>query len=379
MKVRSGRVLGLAVLILTVVVGAALYVGHSVGPTTVSGGWMVTTRYGQTATRLSDGRVLIAGGFSTADHGLAAAEIFDPKSGTFTSTGSMMVARVAHTATLLPDGRVLVTGGLDLADPGTEWASAELYDPNTGTFHVAGSMSSPRSGHTATLLSDGEVLIAGDAGEATGPTADLFDPKTSTFRQTGSMITPRDGHSATLLNNGEVLIVGGSDQSLDFLTSAELYDPKTGTFRATGSMETARLGHTATLLAGACGCVLVAGGYVAGSYSTDSAEIYDPATGMFRATGSMSTPRTNTTATALKSGKVLVAGGAVGPTGRLSSAELYDPVSGQFQPCGPMVAGQSKHTATLLEDGRVLIAGGTKYDAPAQLFNPQTATFGPVE
>ncbi len=200
-----------------------------------------TARELHTATVLSDGRVLIAGGVDMdIPEVLVSAELYDAATGTFSPTGPMATARAGHTATLLSDGRVLIAGGRNL-DGGRDWialSSAELYDPATGTFSPTGPMATARTGHTATLLSDGRVLIAGgDAGGDVVTTAELYDPKTGTFSPTGSLATARELHTATLLSDGRVLIAGGSDGSRD-LASAELYDAKTGAFSPTGSMST---------------------------------------------------------------------------------------------------------------------------------------------
>jgi hypothetical protein len=273
-------------------------------------GYMGTSRGCHTATLLANGKVLIAGGES-GPAVVATAEIFDPASGTFAPTGNMSSARCAHTATLLNDGRVLIAGGHD----GTAaLATAELYDPAAGTFSSAGSMSTARDGHTATLLQNGSVLLAGGdtaIGQGDGTetdTAELYDPIAGKFSSTNHMMSPRVGHTATLLGNGQVLVTGGASGTPlggGTLTTAELYDAATASFVSTGSMADARLGHTATLLGN--GMVLVAGGQSTSILS--SAELFDPAVGSFTVTGSLTAPRDGHRATLLSDGTVLVTGG----------------------------------------------------------------------
>ena len=299
-------------------------------------GSMTTAHVYDTATLLQDGRVLISGGTDDAGNVVASAELYDPKSGTFRPTGSMTTSRTTQTATLLRDGRVLIAGGYGgcTASICNTLASAELYDPATGTFSPTGSMTTPREGLTATLLSDGRVLVAGGYGGCTVgvgtrncntfASAELYDPATGTFSPTGSMTTPRVYQTATLLSDGRVLIAGGGDTSLAL--TAELYDPATGTFSPTGSMITAREYHTATLLPG--GRVLIAGGESNGTGDVvlASAELYDPRTGTFSPTGSMTAVRAQQTATLLSNGRVLIAGGGDPYAGStLASAELYQP------------------------------------------------------
>jgi Galactose oxidase, central domain len=276
-----------------------------------------------TATLLANGRVLVAGGYDSRDSALASAELYDPTANAFSQTGSLAAARGLHTATLLSDGRVLIAGGGPanwVSVVGPYLASAELYDPKTGTFSPTGSLTTTREGHTATLLSDGRVLITGgnDHGHNGVASAELYDPKTGTFTATGSMTTARGFHTATLLSDGRVLIAGGDPAAWTnigpFLASAELYDPKRGTFTATASMTVGRELHAATLLPD--GRVLITGGVTNGdpAPSLASAEIYDPKTGTFAATGSMTDARVYQTATLLGDGRVLIAGGlAHGP------------------------------------------------------------------
>ncbi len=340
-----------------------------------------------TATILADGHILVSGGLNFADLPLASATLYDPATGTFSATGSMATARGYHTATLLSDGRVLVAGGGNpqWSRPGPDLASAELYDPNTGTFIPTGSMGIPREGHTATLLRDGRVLITGgnDTGDHAVASAELYDPKTGTFSPTGSMATARGYHTATLLSDGRVLVAGGDPcgwAGCANLVTAEIYDPKTGKFMATGSMATDRAFHTATLLRD--GRVLIAGGDSLGTVPF-SAELYDPKTGSFSATGSMAWPRVYTTATLLADGRVLVAGGGGDYTDRnfLASAEIFDPATGSFSATGSMNEARTWFQANLLADGRVLVTGGYGDLAPlasAELFDPTTGTFSPA-
>lgn len=302
--------------------------------------------------------------------------------GSYSSTGPMKVGRHNHTATLLNDGRVLVTGGISTERPsGTRYtytdtylASAELYDHAAGAFSLTGSMTAPRAGHTATLLDDGRVLIAGgnaEPGSSVVASAELYDPATGTFIPTGSMITPRSGHTATLLNDGRVLITGG--YGVSELASAELYDPKTGHFTATGSMSTPRLGNAATLLFD--GRVLVAGGHVGTMYvpGFDSAELYDPTTSSFSPTGSMTETRAVLTGTLLHDGRVFIA------EDMERNPDLYDPKTGTFTRTQPMPSDGVGGTATLLPDGRVLVAGSNLCAADAcwypQLFDPGSNSF----
>jgi WD40 repeat protein len=315
-------------------------------------GSLTSARSGHTATLLSNGKVLIAGGSS-----LSTAELYDPSLGTFAATGSMITPGGAATA--LSNGKVLFVHG----------ATAELYDPVSGTFVATGSKNTANSS-TASLLPNGEVLVVGGIGTSwlDSRIAELYDPSSETFTVTGSMGTWRDWFTATLLANGSMLLAGGygaSDMRLwpsygDTLANAEVYDPSTGTFAATVAMTNHLYLHTATLLGN--GMVLVAGGDTNGGPIPSTAELFDPATGQFTPTDSMTAGRASHTATALASGKVLITGGYSGtvpPWSILSTAELYEPSTGTFAATGSMGTERKDHTATLLSTGRVLVVGGS--------------------
>jgi N-acetylneuraminic acid mutarotase len=279
-------------------------------------GSMNVARNASSATLLPDGKVLVAGGNSIPSGVTATAELYDPTSGTWTLTGSMAVARNDQTATLLPNGTVLVVGG---DNESTSWASAELYDPVSGTWSPTGSMSVPRSFLTATLLPNGNVLVAGGLPDITTnnavASAELYDPARGTWSLTGSMHTARFVHTATLLPNGNVLVAGGAPSVLvpftstfQSLASAELYDPTTGTWTETGSMRDARSTQASTPLAN--GDVLVAGGIDGrGRTVLRSAEIYDSSSGTWSPTTPMMQSRFNPEMTLLPNGTVLVDGG----------------------------------------------------------------------
>jgi len=271
----------------------------------------------------------------------------------FKAASSMTTARTGHTATLLTNGKVLVTGEVDAN--GLVLATAELFDPASGNFVSTGSLGTMRTGHTATLLNNGKVLLTGGTDRSgVWATAELFDPATGSFASTGSMTAGRTGHTATLLNNGKVLVTGGASGSTP--AAAELFDPTSGSFAPAGSMATARIGHTATLLAD--GRVLVAGGQDMSPTTLATAELFDPASGSFAPAGSMATARIGHTATLLADGRVLAAGGQdMSPT-TLATAELFDPTSGSFTSTGSMTTTHTGHTATLLSNRNVLVTGG---------------------
>ncbi|HBI16280.1 MAG TPA: hypothetical protein DDY20_12365 [Desulfobulbaceae bacterium] len=316
---------------------------------------LAAARSDHTATLLADGRVLVAGGYGYANSTIESTvnpEIYYPAAKIWSLATPLAAGRSNHTATLLADGRVLVAGGYR----GAFLNSAELYDPSTNTWSAASQLAAGRGYHTATLLADGRVLVAGGHNNTESLViAELYDPSTNTWSAAGSLTVARFGHTATLLADGRVLVAGG--EHIAFLDSAELYDPATNTWSAAGSLTVARSHHTATLLAD--GRVLVAGGQVGweilGDIFTESAELYDPAANTWSAAGNLAAFQGHHTATLLPDGRVLVAGGVRYPG---NSAELYDPAANTWSAAGNLTVGRFDHTATLLPDGQVLVTGG---------------------
>jgi len=348
---------------------------QSTSPGWVPTGSLVNPRSAHAATLLPSGKVLVVGGYGGSSGArLDSAELYDPVTGTWSMTGHLSRPRADHTATLLADGRVLVAGGDTSAAPPDfgRTSTAELYDPATGTWTLTGSMGTTRSWHTATLLQDGKVLVAGGYNTDNIKTAELYDPVTGAWTPTGDLNIARYGHTATLLQDGTVLVVGGSNDGdlASTLNGAESYHPAIGTWSAVQSLPAPVILHTATLLKS--GKVLIAGGYMprfpdgyAAPVSLNAAQLYDPATGTWGLTEPLKVGRDSHTATLLRDGTVVVAGG-VAWQGQypeiqhqsLGSTETYDPVSGGWAPASSLITARSGHTATLLPDGRVLVAGG---------------------
>lgn len=291
-------------------------------------GSLGTARISHTATLLQNGKVLIVGGDELLDSfgdtaPLATAELYDPTMGLFTATGGLHTARSSHIATLLSNGKVLITGGGN---------TAEIYDPVAGTFADTGITTT--SGHTATLLNDGTVLLAGGSDPATFSdnlsTSQLYDSSAGTLTTTGNLMSARGRHTATLLSDGKVLIAGGVVNNFNdgpLVLNSELYDPIGKSFSGTASLAVPRQLSTATLLTDSA--VLVVGGNsldpVTGNLTPiATAEVFDDSTQNFNGAGALNTARDSHTATMLNDGTVLIAGGN-GSSGILSSAELYAP------------------------------------------------------
>ena len=329
-------------------------------------GAMSTSRAGQTATLLPNGKVLAAGGITASDQVTNTCEIYDPTSGTWSPTGSMSTTRISHTDTLLPNGKVLVTGGQDAQ--GTFLTACELYDPATGTWSDAGGMRLGRSGHSAVLLDNGQVLVAGGmylgADYAFTDTCELYNPAAGTWSGTGSMSSVRGFAAAVSLRNGKALIVGGATDFVSVTSdTVEIYE--NGSWTVVGRMAAARAAPTATQLPS--GKVLIAGGYssidsVVQKPATASCDLYDPTAGSLSATGAMGTARGNSTATLLFDGTVLVAGGSSDTSSQavtFAGAERYAPDKGTWSAAGSLHDARSGQNAIRLPDRTVLVVGGT--------------------
>ena len=335
--------------------------------------------FGHTATLLRSGDVLLAGGTSVngADDYVSTVELYNPGKATWSTTASLPEPRGSHSATLLPDGGVLIAGGIT---SGTEeedrrtYVYRLLFSP-LGSWTSAKSIAVRRHDHTATLLTEGRVLIAAGKDNPSSPViTEVYNPAVTDHDPAGPMTIGRRFHSATILPDGKVLIAGGQDPAFQTLSSAELFDPVSGLFQPTGAMAVPRRLHTATLLP--TGQVLVSGGTSGGRTPTieSTAELYDPALGQWIMTGPMTAARHSHTATLVAGGKVLALGGT-GPAGAIAQGESYDPKSSVWtQLQGALLAPRSGHTATLMGDGRVVVVGGNTGFATGEVYNPQTGT-----
>ena len=326
------------------------------------------------AVTLSDGRVLVAGG---GDQGatFTNVDIYDPDTGSWQPTGALGIARESHTATLLADGRVLVVGGTAKVSS-VAAVSAELYDPATGTWTPAAPLPWDIGG-TAVLLRDGRVLLTGR-----GASTLLYNPAAGTWSPAAPMARAREAHTATVLSDGKVLVVGGfGNAQPDTPYTAEVYDPATDTWTSVGPLTASRIHHAAARMAD--GRVLISGGFSdSGGAALASVEFYDPVSGSITAGPDMSGPRVFHTATPLPGGGVLVIGGRdTGPN--LATAERFDPATGAWRSAGAgTTLNPGAHTAELLQDGSLLQIGGRiglmDASAACNRFDPVARAWTPV-
>ena len=344
-------------------------------PSFRSVGSLNMSRTGHTATLLQNGQVLIVGGNNDPaggnDSTTASAELYNPVTQTFSYTGSLNTPRYLHSATLLPNGQVLIAGGEQTLDSYGDMGGVftlEMYDSVSGTFRVVpGTLTEALP--PATLLDNGMVLFNSSLNgfySSLGP-PQIYDPSTGIMSNTGYSLKNRiDGtFTSTLLNDGTVLLAGGELFNGNVLatTNAELFSPTTETFAATGGLTTPTMYQTATLL-NTGSVLLAAGANLSGTNGAmvdlNGSELYNPSAKTFAATGNLAIARTSHTATLLNDGTVLVIGGGTqtAPTYLTGTAELFSPTTQTFTGDGSLATPRTQHTATLLNDGTVLVVGG---------------------
>lgn len=324
-------------------------------------GSLIQARTRHSATLLEDGRVLLIGGEGEGG-ALASAEAYDPETGTFVALGSLQHARYDHQSVLLADGRVLVVGGVQGI---TRVPQAEIFDIETENFREVSSLTEPRIGHTATRLQDGAVVVSGGLGDEAFATAlEIFDPAAETFSTAATTTEPRYLHTATLLDDGSVFIAGGMRVTpgvgLEYVERTERYVPQTGL--STGPMWLGtRRNHSATRLP--TGQVLLAGGHH--TVALDSSWLFDPEANAFEAGPALSAARFAHQTTPLENGMLLLSGGI--DDGAISDAEGMSPDASESWALPSMQFARHTHSATRMMDGSVLVAGGT---APGQGVEP---------
>jgi DNA-binding CsgD family transcriptional regulator/N-acetylneuraminic acid mutarotase len=325
-----------------------------------------------TLTRLTNGKILMVGGFSGENVSLVEVDLFDPITGSLTPVAPLHTPRHDHSATLLRDGRVLVVGGYN---PQQQWLTdAEVYDPFTDTWTVVPPLYSHGTAHTATLLKDGRVLVVGGGigSGACTERAELFDPQTNSWIEVPSLPAQRTGHTADLLNDGRVLIAGGINAiGLTVGGDGFLYDPKANHWVVTGPMVKERGYASSVQLKN--GRVLVAGGIAADGtpvwHTIANVEIYDPASNTWSKTASLSEGRYAYVLSLLPNGQVVAVGGTRDHDSNwsegsfVSEVEVYDPNANGWQTWGEIPQPGAFAAAALFHDGRLWVTGG--YTGPS--------------
>lgn len=351
-------------------------------------GAMGMPRSQHSATRLADGRVLVAGGYGNSGDGESSAELYDPRTSRWTPTGAMGVGRIAHTALLLPDGQVFVAGGFNnsVNHNTTSITGAERYDPATGQWHATAAPPTPLGVVNAALLADGRVLLVTLSPVGTPPdqqarTALVYDPRADSWASLGVIDLP-DLPTVVALPDGRALLIGSAQQG-DTTTPALLLDPTTGHTTPVPLPE-ARGGFSANLLRD--GRVLVTGGVRlhqgTGAEILGTTAFFDPTSNTWSAGPALARARANHTAITLADGRILVAGGEQG--GWIAQAELYDPQSGRWSPAGALDPARGHFAVAALADGRAIATGGdagfvrSEWLANVDLFTPPARTAVPA-
>ncbi|HSO35230.1 MAG TPA: kelch repeat-containing protein [Labilithrix sp.] len=309
--------------------------------------------------------------------------------------GKLHHARALATASLLPDGRALVTGGE--ADDYTMLASTEIFDPATNAFVEVAPLPAPRDHHTATVLKSGKVLVAGGGqgseislptGEQTLDSALLYDPTSNTWQATGSMHAPRAGHRAVLLEDGRVLVAGGGSKVgypcnsihpncnvADSIGSAEIYDPATGEWTATGALLHPRLAFALT----ATPSGVIASGGAAANHGLVSVEIFDAVAGTWREGPALAGERLYHSAVVL-GGKLVVAGGKIANVSPITSVDVLYEAARAWKKGASLDQPRTGASFVRLPSGRgLLVAGsnqvGETFLAEAAVYDPEVDTW----
>lgn len=330
------------------------------------GGQLGAGRSEQIAILLPTNKVLVAGGTTNGTTALKTAELYDPNTNVWTSTGSMAVARRGHTATLLLDGKILVTGGFDGA---VESVTTEIYDPATGIWTASGPMTRGRKYHTASRLGDGKVLIAGGivaTNVGDGRVAEIYAPLTGTFTSmpltpsTALMSSPRSKHTASVLSDGvTVVLAGGFDPTVQATTEVFTYNsatPTSSTWAAGPALAQGRHDHAVSTLAGTKK-LLITGGYTNTAEICDFTTLSSPAPSCAATSSPMESIRALHTSTTLPNGKVLIIGGSDGSQ-LLRTIELFTPTGSSWETYAKVLrTARAGHSSTLLSNGKVLISG----------------------
>lgn len=312
-----------------------------------------------TQTSLSDGKVLLVGGFTAGSNvRIATTDLYDPKTNTWTRSGALATPRTTHTATLLKNGKVLVAGGGGRTGA---LASSELYDPGTGQWSPTGALSAPRRGHSANLLPDGRVLVTGGSGPNN---AEIYDPATGAWATKAASRVEHGSSQTVLLGNGKALVASGikSGGNTGTVAESELYDIAGDSWSLPEEQAVPRNNYAGAALPSGEG--LVTGGLTGSGSSapTVSTEIYDFAADTWRPGGSLLHARGRLhQLVTLANGEVMMIGGQFAIDNNapvFRSGEIYDPVTGQWRSAGVMSDPLINHTASVLPNGKVLVAGG---------------------
>ena len=313
-------------------------------------------RHWHTATRLLDGKVLVAGGFGKRFKVLKSVEIYNPISGIWTISEDMNFPRAEHSAALLKDGRVLVTGGRD--ENYTPTYSSEIFNPELGVWEIYEDMSRQRHKHISIVQPDGTVIIvAGNGPSRSLSDVELMDPINGRLEILSPTLKEHSDHAAISLGDGRILVSGGLKLEDEIVKSvgAEIYDVKNDSWTKTSIQPRRTSTHTLLLLKD--GKVIQVGGFSGGS-SDNRVELYDPVTDKWFEGPILNNARMLHTTSLLDDGRVIAIGGT-SRAGNMTGSEIYNPKTEMWSQSGDMVEPRTSHTATILEDGKVLVVGGT--------------------